>query len=163
MHKYFIGSLKGIQISNNFADDNLATKEMWRSWLWLQKVAGIGPRMLDIWTHMTHNKEWFLHINANSCKEEIVVLVDDSTHKVQGFGLVPIKIPNGKMQRTSNVLYVFDIKRSLLSVCQIDKQNLKVEFNANRCVVIRDQQNCCVTFSCKEAEQYRSVSRAAKQ
>ena len=126
-------------------------------------MAGIGPRMLDIWTHMTHNKEWFLHINANSCKEEIVVLVDDSTHKVQGFGLVPIKIPNGKMQCTSNVLYVFDIKRSLLSVCQIDKQNLKVEFNANRCVVIRDQQNCCVTFSCKEAEQYRSVSRAAKQ
>jgi hypothetical protein len=54
-----------------------------------------------------------------------------------------MKMLNGKMQRTSNVLYISNLKRSLLSVCQIAKKNLKVEFNTNKCV-IRDKENCYV-------------------
>lgn len=52
--------------------------------------------------------------------------VDDSTLKVEGIGDVSIRGKNGEHSPISNVLYIPEIKGSLLSKCQFLEKNYKI-------------------------------------
>jgi len=89
--------------------------------------------------HMSCNKEWFDEYHEN-IDESHIYLGDNRSHKIQGYGVICVNLPNGQMKQIHDVLYVPGIKKNLISVSTITDQNLKVEFIKSQCFV-KDIQN----------------------
>jgi hypothetical protein len=69
-----------------------------------------------------------------------IYLGDNRSHKIRGYGVICVNLPNGQMKQFHNVLYVPGIKKNLISVSTITDQNLNVEFMQSKCFV-KDIQN----------------------
>jgi len=57
------------------------------------------------------------------------------SHKVQGCGVISVKLPHGQVKQIHNVMYVPSIKTNLIFVSTIVDNDLKVEFLKSQCVV----------------------------
>ena len=55
--------------------------------------------------HMSCNKNWFGESHENIDGTHIY-LGDNKSHKVQGYGIICVNLPNGKMKQIHNVMYV---------------------------------------------------------
>ena len=77
--------------------------------------------------HMSCLKEWFDEYHESTDATHIY-LGDNRSHKIQGYGVICVNLPNGQKKQIHNVLYVPGIKKNLISVSTISDQNLNVEF-----------------------------------
>jgi len=84
--------------------------------------------------HMTCNKDWHKNLKEISNGRNIY-LGDDRAHQIMGYGDIPRTLPNGRVRRIHNVMYVPEIKKKLIYVSTITNQNLKVEFFKTHCRV----------------------------
>jgi hypothetical protein len=57
------------------------------------------------------------------------------SHKIQGYGLISVNLPNGQLRQIHDMMYVLGIKKNLIYVSTITDNNLKVKFGKLRCVV----------------------------
>ena len=75
--------------------------------------------------HMTSRREWFCEfIEATGGR---VLLADDRAVTVQGTGSILINAKGGTVKKLTNVRYVPDLKRNLISVSSLDVQGFKQE------------------------------------
>jgi hypothetical protein len=84
--------------------------------------------------HMTCNREWYDEYYEKLDRTHIY-LGDNRSHKVQGYGVISVNLPNGQLRHTHNVMYVPGIKKNLIFVSAITDNNLTMEFGKLRCVV----------------------------
>ena len=83
---------------------------------------------------MTCNKEWYDKYYEKNYGTHIY-LGDNRSHKFQGYGIISVYLPNGKMRQIHDVMYVPAIKKNLISASTITDNNLKVEFGKLGCIV----------------------------
>jgi transposase InsO family protein len=89
--------------------------------------------------HMSCRREWFDDYNEKIDGTHIY-LGDNRSLKVQGYGIVKVKLSNGELKQIYNVMYVPGIKKNLISVSTITDYDLKVEFGKYQCL-IKDIRN----------------------
>ena len=65
--------------------------------------------------HMSCNKNWFDEYHDNTDGTHIY-LGDNRSHKVQGYGIICVNLPNGQMKQIHNVMYVPGIRKNLIYV-----------------------------------------------
>ena len=68
--------------------------------------------------HICPNKNWFKDFNAN--ESSIVYMGNHNTCKVQGIGNITLKLHNGKIRLLTNVRFVLDLKRNLISLSTLE-------------------------------------------
>eukprot|EP00253_Pinus_taeda_P029974 PITA_29974 len=114
----------------------------------------------DIWyvdsgasSHMTGKKEFFDSLEESTYRSKIY-LGDDSGYEIKGYGVIPVKLSNGKISHLKNVLYVPGIKKNLISVSMMTDQDMKVEFFKTHCV-IKDCRNEIVATGMRVGRLYR--------
>ena len=97
---------------------------------------------------MSCKKEWFDEYHENIDGTHIY-LGDNRSHKVQGYGVINVNLPNGQMKHIHNVMYVPGIKKNLIFVSTITDNDLKVEFSKYHCHIkdIRDHYKIVATGS----------------
>ena len=83
---------------------------------------------------MSCNKNWFDEYHDNIDGTHIY-LGDNRSHKVQGYGVICVNLPNGQMKQIHNVMYFPGIRKNLISVSTITDRNLTVEFMQSNCYV----------------------------
>ena len=83
---------------------------------------------------MTCNKEWYDEYYEKLDGTHIY-LGHNRSHKVQGYGVISVNLPNGQLRQIHNVMYVSSIKKNLIYVSTITDNNLTMEFGKLRCVV----------------------------
>lgn len=79
---------------------------------------------------MTSQKDWFESMEYHQGGYAIE-LGDKFTHLIKGKGVIPIGMTNGEIKRVGDALYALDLKKNLLSVCQMTKKLLKIKFEPN--------------------------------
>lgn len=84
--------------------------------------------------HMSCNKDWFDEYHEN-IEATCVYLGGNTSLQVQGYGIISVMLPNGKVRQIHDVMYVPSIKKNLIYVSTIVDQDLKVEFLKSQCVV----------------------------
>ena len=89
--------------------------------------------------HMSCVKEWFDEYNESTYATHIY-LGDNRSHKIQGYGVICVNLPNGQKKQIHNVLYVPGIKKNFISISTITDQNLNVEFMQSH-YLVKDIQN----------------------
>jgi hypothetical protein len=89
--------------------------------------------------HMSCRREWFDDYNEKIDGTHIY-LGDNRSLKVQGYGIVKVKLSNGELKQIYNVMYVPGIKKNLIFVSTITDYDLKVEFGKYQCL-IKDIRN----------------------
>ena len=57
------------------------------------------------------------------------------SHKVLGYGVISVNLPDGQFKQIHNVMYVSGIKKSLIFVFAITDNDMKVEFGKYKCHV----------------------------
>ena len=77
--------------------------------------------------HVSCNKNWFGEYHENTDGTHIY-LGDNISHKIQGYGIICVNLPNGQMKQIHNVIYVPGIRKNLISMSTITDENLIVEF-----------------------------------
>ena len=79
--------------------------------------------------YMTSHKDWYtsLHLVENDI---LVAVSNDAKCPTKGTSTIALK-SNGVVKQLSNVLYMPNIKRNLLSIAMITDRDLKVHFNKN--------------------------------
>ena len=88
---------------------------------------------------MSCNRDWFDEYHENTDGIHIY-LGDNRSHKVKGYGVICVKLPNGQIKQIHNVMYVPGIKKNLIYVSTITDQNMILEFMQSQCLV-KDIQN----------------------
>jgi hypothetical protein len=84
--------------------------------------------------HMYCNRAWYDEYYEN-LDGIYIYLGDNKSHKVQGYGVIIVKLPDGQVKQIHNVMYVLAIKKNLISISTIVDNDLKVEFVKSMCVV----------------------------
>jgi hypothetical protein len=84
--------------------------------------------------HMTCNKECYDEYYEKNDGTHIY-LEDNISHKVQGYGVISVNLPNGQLRQMHDVMYVPSIKKNLIYVSTIIDNNLTVVFGKLKCVV----------------------------
>ncbi|KAJ7552382.1 hypothetical protein O6H91_06G053200 [Diphasiastrum complanatum] len=84
--------------------------------------------------HMTPHRELFTQFDDTSVNVH-VKLGDNSSYDIKGRGIVRVHLPSRNRGKIKNVLYVPGLKKNLLSVSAITKQNMKVEFDDQKCLI----------------------------
>jgi len=114
----------------------------------------------DIWyvdsgasSHMTGKKEFFDSLEESTYGPKIY-LGDDSGYEIKGYGVIPVKLSNGKIIHLKNVVYVPGIKKNLISVSMMTDQDMQVEFFKTHCV-IKDCKNEIVATGMRVGSLYR--------
>ena len=69
-----------------------------------------------------------------------IYLGDNRSHQVQGYGIINVKLSNGKLKQIHNVMYAPGIKKNLIFVSTITENDLKVDFGKYQCH-IKDIRN----------------------
>lgn len=96
--------------------------------------------------HMSHTRNMVSQINPGS--QSKIYLADGSTIDKQGVGQAILKCENGngnmEIVRIDNVLLVPGLKANLLSVSQLAKRGIKVYFDDNGAVVVKDGRTVAV-------------------
>ena len=62
-------------------------------------------------------------------------LGDNRSHKVLGYGVISVNLPDGQFKQIHNVMYVPGIKKYLISISSIADNDMKVEFDKYKCHV----------------------------
>jgi hypothetical protein len=129
--------------NGNYVKSDTSTNDGFRNlYLFISKVA-LSTEANDesVWfidsgasAHMSCNKEWIDQYHE-STDETHIYLGDNRSHKIQGYRVICVNLPNGQMKQIHNVLYVPGIKKNLIFVSTITDQNLNVEFMQSRCFV----------------------------
>ena len=83
--------------------------------------------------------EWFGEYYERT-NETHMYLGDNRSHRIRGYRVICVNLPNGQMKQIHNVLYGLVIKKNLISVSSITNQNLNVEFMQSHCLA-KDIQN----------------------
>ncbi|KAJ7538885.1 hypothetical protein O6H91_11G067400 [Diphasiastrum complanatum] len=84
--------------------------------------------------HMTPHREWFTQFEDSGVNAH-VKLGDNSSYDIKGRGTVRVHLPSGDIGEIKNVLYVPSLKKNLLSVSAITKQNMKVDYDDQKCLI----------------------------
>lgn len=95
--------------------------------------------------YMTCNNEWYDKYYEKTNGTHIQ-LGDNRSHKVQGYEVISVYLPNRQMRQIHDVMYVPTIKNNLIFVSTITDNNLKVEFGKLGCIV-KDVQDLYRVFS----------------
>ena len=107
--------------------------------------------------HMTSRKDWYTSLH--SVGNDILVAVgNDAKCPTKEKGTIALK-SDGVVKQLSNVLYVPDIKRNLLSIFAITNQDLKVHFDKNDAQIL-DLQGKVID---EEAKGYHLYNFATKK
>ena len=78
--------------------------------------------------HMTGKMEWFKELWEVK-GQMTITLEDDTVLRAEGIGNVPFMTLNGKKGTyIEDVLYIPRLKANLISVAQVDKQNMTILF-----------------------------------
>ncbi|KAH1122081.1 hypothetical protein J1N35_005241 [Gossypium stocksii] len=85
--------------------------------------------------HMCPNKEWFSIYS--SVEGGVVRIGNDSSSKVIGIGTVKIRIHNGTIRTLSNVRYVPDLRKNLISLSNLDLKGCKINIESSGIKVSR--------------------------
>lgn len=108
----------------------------------------------DIWyvdsgasSHMTGKKEFFDSLEESTYGSKIY-LGDDSGYEIKGYGVIPVKLPNGKISHLQNVLYVPGIKKNLIFVSMITNQDMQVDFFKTHYVIKDCREEIVATGMC---------------
>lgn len=65
---------------------------------------------------MSHHKDWFTNLSFGKLGSVLVLLGNDQVYQVEGMGDIKIKIHDGSVKILSDVRYVPDLKRNLISL-----------------------------------------------
>ena len=100
------------------------------------------------YSHMSCKKEWFDEYHEKIDGTHIY-LADNRSHKVQGYEIINVNLPDGQLKQIYNVMYVPRIKKNLIYVSAITENDLKVEFGKHQCHIkdIRDHYRIVATCS----------------
>ncbi|PHT74170.1 hypothetical protein T459_21447 [Capsicum annuum] len=74
--------------------------------------------------HVCANKELFLSF-ASAQAEEMLYMANFATAKVEGTGKICLKMSSGKVLTLSNVQYIPELRRNLISISFLDKNGFK--------------------------------------
>ncbi|KAG8472907.1 hypothetical protein CXB51_034792 [Gossypium anomalum] len=85
--------------------------------------------------HMCPNREWFS--TYNSVEGGVVRMGNDSSSKVNGIGTVKIKMHDGTIRTLSDVRYVPDLRKNLISLSILDLKGCKINIESNGIKVSR--------------------------
>jgi len=66
-------------------------------------------------THMSCHKEWYDKYYEN-IDGMYIYLGDKKSYKVQGHGVISVKLPNGQLRQIHDVMYVSSIKKEF-NIC----------------------------------------------
>lgn len=107
---------------------------------------------------MIGKKEFFdsLEESINGSK---IYLGDDSGYEIKGYGVISVKLPNGKISHLKNVLYVPGIKKNLISVSMMVDQDMQVKFFKTHCV-IKDYRNEIFATGMRVGSLYRVYAKS---
>ncbi|MCO5580873.1 hypothetical protein L7F22_034745 [Adiantum nelumboides] len=89
--------------------------------------------------HITSRKDLFCSLDAAPAGKK-VTCANNASYPIKGIGKILITISDGSDLCLPDVLYVPGIKKNLLSVSSLAKNDLRVIFEDDRCIV-RDQEN----------------------
>ncbi len=111
-------------------------------------AANVSTNVDNVWyvdlgasNHMTYHGEWFRDVK-NLEKPGYVETGDDTAHPIVHIGNVPLVMQDGKMKYLFDVLHVPNIAKNLVSVGQMIKQGLQVQFNPDGCYVEDFKDKC---------------------
>ncbi|KAG8500910.1 hypothetical protein CXB51_002999 [Gossypium anomalum] len=79
--------------------------------------------------HMCPNREWFS--TYSSVEGEVVRMGNDSSSKVIGISTVKIRIHDGTIMTLSDVRYVPDLRKNLISLSILDLKGCKINIKSN--------------------------------
>ena len=85
-------------------------------------------------SHISCNRNWYDEYYEKSNGTHIY-LGDNRSHKVLGYGVISVNLPDGQFKQIHNVMYVPGIKKNLRSVFAITENDMKVEFDKYKCHV----------------------------
>ena len=88
---------------------------------------------------MSYVKDWFdeYHERTNATH---IYLGNNRSHKIRGYGVICVNLPNGQKKQIHNVLYAPGIKKNMISISTITDQDMNVEFMQSHSLV-KDIQN----------------------
>ncbi|PHT54694.1 hypothetical protein CQW23_03180 [Capsicum baccatum] len=92
----------------------------------------------DATLHVCANKELFPAF-APAQVEEKIYMTNSATAKVEGVGKVCSKMTYGKVLTLNNVLYVLELRKSLISVSLLDKNGFKCVFIFRKVVLSKGE------------------------
>jgi hypothetical protein len=95
--------------------------------------------------HISGDSILFSSMNSSSGMK--VTSAGGQSHDIKGIGSVAIRLPNGAIQKISNVLYSKDIMKNLLSVGFLTDKGFRLEFSRNQCTIIKDPSRCVVALA----------------
>ena len=94
----------------------------------------------DVWVldsgctyHMSPNKEWFRNLQTQVGGS--VLLGNDDSCKVKGIGNIRIKLQNGSIRCITNVRYIPELKRNLISLGTLESQGYTFKYENGVLVV----------------------------
>ena len=85
-------------------------------------------------SHLSCNRDWYDEYYEKFDGTHIY-LGDNRSHKVLGYGVISVNLPDGQFKQIHNVMYVIGINKNLISVYAITDKDLKVEFDKYKCHV----------------------------
>eukprot|EP00253_Pinus_taeda_P003869 PITA_03869 len=119
----------------------------------------------DIWyvdsgapSHNTGKKEFFDSLEENTYESKIY-LGDDSGYEIKDYGVIQVKLSNGKISHLKKILYVPGIKKNLIYVSMMTDQDMQVEFFKTHCV-IKDCRNEIVATGMRVGSLYRMDAKS---
>ena len=84
---------------------------------------------------MCPNREWFSTYSLVECG--VVCIGNDSSSKVIGIGTVKIKMHDGTIRTLSDVRYVPDLRKNLISLSILDLKGCKINIESSDIKVFR--------------------------
>ncbi|KAF3662700.1 Histone H2AX [Capsicum annuum] len=88
--------------------------------------------------HVCANKELF-SLFASAQVEEMIYMANSATTMVEGTGKVGLKMTSGKVLTLTNVLYVRELRRNLISVSLLDKNEFKCVTVSGKIVISKGE------------------------
>jgi len=127
---------------NNYASSSKQAKNRYEHLFVVQHMlntmaANVSTNVDNVWyvdsgafNHMTYHGEWFRDVK-NLEKPSYVETGNDTAHPIAHIRNVPLAMQDGKIKYFSDVLYVPNITKNLVSFGQMIEQGLQVRFNSN--------------------------------
>ena len=75
--------------------------------------------------HMSPNKNWF--IGLKETKENNLLMANNDSCEIHGIGSIKLKVHDGSIKTLSNVRYIPNLKRNLISLGVLDDSGFKTK------------------------------------